>query len=531
KSASTPFDTKKPLLKDPDGEDVDVHTYRSMIDSLMYLTSSRPDIMFAIYACAHFQVTLKSSHLHAVKRIFSCCKLLCSSTMDSKSVAGLWGRSAAADKLGHLLRNHELNTRKLQKKRKLKVSGLKRLRKVGTAQRVKSSANTVMDDQEDASKQGEIVKLYIDEDVTLEEVAAEVAKDAEDDEVEPSKLKEVIEVVTTAKLMTEVVTAAATTITDAPSAAKRRKGVVIRDPKERATLSIIVHSEPKSKDKGKGILVEEPKPLKKQAQVKRKEKQDNAVLRYQALKRKPQTKAQARKNMMVYLKNMAGFKIDFFKGMSYDDIRPIFEKHFNSIVAFLEKGEEQLEEDASKALKKKSESLEQQAAKKQKLDEEVHVVDYQIHTKNNKPYYKIIRANGTHQLFLSFISLLMNFNREDLEMLWQINQKRFVSLKSKNFSNDFLLNTLKAMFEKPNVEASIWKNQRGRYGLAKVKSWKLLESCGVHIITFTTTHMILLVVRRYPLTRFTLDQMLNNVRLEVEEESEVSLELLRSVRR
>nr|GEV52648.1 hypothetical protein [Tanacetum cinerariifolium] len=48
KSASTPIDTKKPLLKDPDGEDVDVHTYRSMIGSLMYLTSSRPDIVFAV---------------------------------------------------------------------------------------------------------------------------------------------------------------------------------------------------------------------------------------------------------------------------------------------------------------------------------------------------------------------------------------------------------------------------------------------------------------------------------------------------
>nr|GEW70113.1 hypothetical protein [Tanacetum cinerariifolium] len=47
KSASTPIDTEKPLLKDPDGEDVDVHTYRPMIGSLMYLTSSRPDIMFA----------------------------------------------------------------------------------------------------------------------------------------------------------------------------------------------------------------------------------------------------------------------------------------------------------------------------------------------------------------------------------------------------------------------------------------------------------------------------------------------------
>nr|GEV95483.1 hypothetical protein [Tanacetum cinerariifolium] len=47
KSASTPIDTEKPLLKDSDGEDVDVHTYRSMIGSLMYLTSSRPGIMFA----------------------------------------------------------------------------------------------------------------------------------------------------------------------------------------------------------------------------------------------------------------------------------------------------------------------------------------------------------------------------------------------------------------------------------------------------------------------------------------------------
>nr|GEX10466.1 hypothetical protein [Tanacetum cinerariifolium] len=50
KLASTPIDTEKPLLKDPDGEDVDVHTYRSMISSLMYLTSSRPDIMFAVCA-------------------------------------------------------------------------------------------------------------------------------------------------------------------------------------------------------------------------------------------------------------------------------------------------------------------------------------------------------------------------------------------------------------------------------------------------------------------------------------------------
>nr|GEX27453.1 hypothetical protein [Tanacetum cinerariifolium] len=69
KSASTPIDADKPLLNDSDGEDVDVHTYRSMIGSLMYLTSSRPDIMFVVCACARFQVTLKVSHLNVVKRI------------------------------------------------------------------------------------------------------------------------------------------------------------------------------------------------------------------------------------------------------------------------------------------------------------------------------------------------------------------------------------------------------------------------------------------------------------------------------
>ncbi|GJY90962.1 putative ribonuclease H-like domain-containing protein [Tanacetum coccineum] len=70
KTASTPIETQKPLLKDENGEEVDVHMYRSMIGSLMYLTSSRPDIMFAVCACARYQVNPKVSHLHAVKRIF-----------------------------------------------------------------------------------------------------------------------------------------------------------------------------------------------------------------------------------------------------------------------------------------------------------------------------------------------------------------------------------------------------------------------------------------------------------------------------
>nr|GEX08607.1 putative ribonuclease H-like domain-containing protein [Tanacetum cinerariifolium] len=428
-----------------------------------------------------------------------------------------------------------------------------------------------------------IAELDANEDFTLKDIDAEVAIDAniqgrlaesqanvyhldlqhaekvlsmqDTNEVELAEVKEVIEVVTTAKLMTKIVTTAAATITAAQvpkaSALRKRRGVVIQDPKETAIASVIVHSKVKSKDKGQGILIEEPKPLKRQAQI----KQDEAFTR--------QLKAELNaninwmiKNMMVYLKNMAGFKMDFFKGMTYTEIGPIFKKHYNSIQAFLEKGENEIEEEGSK---RKDDSLEQRAAKKQRIDEEeeelkahlqivvnndddvfteaiplaskVPVVDYQIHHEKNKPYYKIIRVDGTHKLFLSFITLLKNFDREDLKMLWKLVQERFQSSDPNNFLDDLLLNTLKIMFEKPNVKANIWRDQKGRYGLAKVKSWKLFESCGVHIITFTTTQMFLLVEKKYPLTRFTLKQMLNNVILKVEKESEISLELLRLLRR
>ncbi|GJS90750.1 putative ribonuclease H-like domain-containing protein [Tanacetum coccineum] len=70
RTATTPIESNKPLVKDEDGEDVDVHVYRSIIGSLMYLTASRPNIMFVVCACARFQVTPKASHLNAVKRIF-----------------------------------------------------------------------------------------------------------------------------------------------------------------------------------------------------------------------------------------------------------------------------------------------------------------------------------------------------------------------------------------------------------------------------------------------------------------------------
>nr|GFC62674.1 hypothetical protein [Tanacetum cinerariifolium] len=168
-----------------------------------------------------------------------------------------------------------------------------------------------------------------------------------------------------------------------------------------------------------------------------------------------QTKAQARKNMMIYLRNMAGFKMDYFKRMKYDDIRPIFKKYFNSNAEKAAK-KQQLDEEFAE-LKRHLQIVPNNEddvyTEVTPLARKVPVVDYEMYTENNKPYYKIIRADGSPQLFLSFLSLLRNFDREDLELLWELVKERFTPSKPKNFSDDFLLATLTYMFEKPNVQA------------------------------------------------------------------------------
>nr|GEZ08057.1 hypothetical protein [Tanacetum cinerariifolium] len=241
--------------------------------------------------------------------------------------------------------------KKLERKNKLKVSGLRRLRKVGTAQRVESSVDTVMDDQKDASKQGEIIaNIDVHEDVTLKDVAV-VEKTAEIEENADVQ----------GRLKDATITAATTPITAAPSAARRRKRIVIRDPKETATTSIIIHSEPKSKDKGKGILVEEPKPLKKQAQI----EQDEAYAR-EALKRASESQAEKAA-----------------KKQKLDEEVEELKKH----IQIVPNDEDEVYTKATPLARK------------------VPIVDYEIYTENNKPYNKIIRADGYPQLILSFLSL------------------------------------------------------------------------------------------------------------------------------
>nr|GEU50422.1 hypothetical protein [Tanacetum cinerariifolium] len=685
KSASTLIDTEKPLLKDPDGEDVDVHTYRSMIGSLMYLTSSRPDIMFACKkqtvvatsstkaeyvaaaSCYAFRINcwimdasegftqiidfLNGSYLKyaltvnpniyvscikqfwnnvAIKQVNDITRL--QAIVDKKKVVvtkaairevlrlddaegvdclpneesftelariGLAMASAVIclstgrkfnfskyifdcldkrlrkkemqmkmlkmlplviilkemilllmEKFLLLLKNHPYHllpqlfhhhnhlkislqhlrynkhhhnhlrrvehleydkiaqaleitklrrrVKKLEKGNKVRVLKLRKLQKFGTSQRVDTSDDTMMDDEynqgrmiDDIDKDDSVVlmdekeedkkveKAKVDESAQVQgrqaESQVEIFKIDMDhalkvlsiQEDEPTKVQEVVDVVTTSKLITKVVTAASETVIAASAI------IFAAEPQVPAAIITAVPAKVAAAPK-------EPKPLKKKQHI----KMDEEYAR----------------------KLHAEINKDIDWDVAIDHVK-------------LKAKEDPTEE--NRALQSINETPAQKAAKRRKLNEEVEDI---------KRHLEIMPDEDDDVYTKATPLTRKNSDREDLEALWSLVKERFSTSKPKNFSDDFLLTILGAMFEKPDVQAQVWKNQRTIHGQAKVKSWKLIESCDVHIITFTTTQLILLIERRYPLSRFTLDQMLNNVRLQFKEESEVSLELLRFTR-
>nr|GEX95930.1 copia protein [Tanacetum cinerariifolium] len=541
KSASTPIDTEKPLLKDLDGEDVDVHTYRSMIGSLMYLTSSRLDIMFTLndvtmlqalvdkkkvmitkatirealqlddeegveclpneeifaelakigYEKPSTKLTFYKAFLSSQWKFLIHIILQCmsakrtswnefSSSMASAVICLSSGRKFNFSKyiFDSLVRNLDspakfyMYPRFLQLMIRKQVGALsthtikytspaltqkvfanmKRVGKwfsrvetplfegmlveqqvvkegdadenaenvnVGDADEgdmVETSDETKMDDVSNQERM--IAEMDQDADVVLEDVkeddkkVADAVKDVQDsaqdqgktaesqakiykidmdhankvlsmqeDETEPAEVQEVVDVVTTAKLITKVVTAASETITAASAIITTAPETQVPTATTAVTLTatpLRVNAAPSRRRKGDEAI----------DHVKRKAQEDPAIKRYQVLKRKPRTKAQARKNMM---------------------------------------SKEQMDEEDSRALKRLNETPAEKAAKKQNLDEEVEelkrhlqivpnedddiyteatplarkvpVIDYQIIELNNKPYYKIIRADDTHQLY------------------------------------------------------------------------------------------------------------------------------------
>nr|GEV70333.1 retrovirus-related Pol polyprotein from transposon TNT 1-94 [Tanacetum cinerariifolium] len=327
----------------------------------------------------------------------------------------------------------------------------------------------------------------------------------------------------------------------------KAKGIILQEPSESTTTTTKINSSKKSQDKGKAIMIEEPVNPKKKDQIRldeesalklkaelqaefeeeqrlaresaQKEQEANidlikewddiqakidvdyqlsqrlqaeeqqelthaekSTLFMQFLKKrrkffavkvaeekrnKPPIQAQQRKIMCTYLKNMEGKKLKDLKNNSkkqkIDDNKEIAElKELMKIIP----DEEEVEIDAIPL-----------AVKFPKI------VNWKIHREGKKSYYQIIRADGNSKMYMVFNRMLKEFNREDLEDLYNLVKAKNGSTRPAEDLDLLLWGNLKTMFE-PYVEDQVWKKQHGY----KVLEWKLYDSCGVHSLRIQYMH-------------------------------------------
>nr|GEU36868.1 hypothetical protein [Tanacetum cinerariifolium] len=347
--------------------------------------------------------------------------------------------------------------------------------------KVDSSAykETVMD-KEKSSKQGrKIVDIDADAEIIVDEVstAGDEHKAADEEPVSAAPTN-----ITTAQ--PSEATKTTIDITSTPKA----KGIVFHDVEESTTRT--ASSKAYVKDKGKAKLVEEPKVQSKHL---------DTVRKYNALKRKPMSVAQARNNMMIYLKNMAGFKMEFFKEMSYEEIRPLFGKEYNKVQTLYNEGSE-MDAERIKAPRKRTrkDNVEKDQTDKKKKGDKLK--------KENAEKQKLEKQQEAKEL------------KRNLEIVPNDEVDVFVNVAPLSSKPPTIVDY--KIYKKGKKEHFQIIRANGPKGIAKVKNCKLFDLCGVHCVTLDTIQLYLLAEKMYLLTNYTLQQMFNKVILQVDYEEE-----------
>ncbi|GJS19759.1 putative ribonuclease H-like domain-containing protein [Tanacetum coccineum] len=197
-----------------------------------------------------------------------------------------------------------------------------------------------------------------------------------------------------------------------------------------------------------------------------KRKKLQAAQRYEVIRNKPQTMSQQRKTMCTYMKNMAGYKMEHFKGKSFYEVKEMFDNVYKQVTSFVPMG-----------------SVMEKEEKEQ------------------------------------------NFDRVDLDKLWSLVKERFSSTDPTDDKERTLWVELKRLFE-PDTDDILWKLQRYMHDPL---TWRLYDPCGVHHVSTYKEHDIFILVEKdYPLIRGLLTLMLCN-KLQVDQYSEMADELLRKI--
>nr|GEV91925.1 hypothetical protein [Tanacetum cinerariifolium] len=316
----------------------------------------------------------------------------------------------------------------------------------------------------------------------------------------------------------------------------KAKRIVMQEPSEIPTATTIPISS-KVQDKEKGIMVKEPLKMKKKDQISFDEQEARRLQpEFDEQDRLAEEKAQQIEDENLAWDNvqaMIDADYELAARLQEEEQRELtveeksrlfaFDKTMSWINLFIPIDSEVVKDKAmltqESSSKRAGDELDQERSKKQKVEDDKE-------SEELKRCLEIILDDGDG-MYLTFSKMLKNFDREDLEVLWRLVKDRFVKTKSVDDMDSFLLHTLKTMFEH-HVEDTVWKSQQG---LTKVKSWKLFYSSGVHCVTMQNILYYLLVEKMYLLTNHTLHKMFNSVKLQVDEECEMTYELLRLVKK
>ncbi|GJW67844.1 putative ribonuclease H-like domain-containing protein [Tanacetum coccineum] len=320
-TVNTPMETNKALIKDEEAEDVDVYLYRSMIGSLMYLTASRLDIMFAVCACARdspFNLEAFSDSDYA------------RASLDKKSTTGAQ-YVAAANCCGHVLwiQNQMLDygfnfmNTKIYIDNESTICIMKNLVFHSKTKYIKIRHHFIRDSYE--KKLIQVIKIHTDQNV-----ADLLTKAFDASRVKTAKAKHIEYLVGDEAVHKELgdrMERAATTASSLEAEQDSGSGPRV----------VAVEEDLKQTKKGYSTAVTKLiLKLFKDEQAKAMAEQEQERINFEvALElQRLYSVAEVRKNIVMYLKNQGGYKMSYFKGMKYEDIRPIFEKVWDQIQSF-----------------------------------------------------------------------------------------------------------------------------------------------------------------------------------------------------
>nr|GEV61076.1 hypothetical protein [Tanacetum cinerariifolium] len=392
----------------------------------------------------------------------------------------------------------EKRVKKLEQQRRSKSSGLKRLRKVGTSQRIESSAETVMGAQEDACRhEGRIEAIDANEEITLvdmetqADLGVELQGRKDDDNAAIKKAS-----------------AAEPTMFDDEEVTMTMAQTLIKMKAKKARLL--------DEKMAKRLHDEEVE------HVAAREKQEKDDLEKAKVLQKYSSQKEHDSIYEEY-----GWVQDGTLYMTYD------KESFKKLKAVEVSSSHSTQDAPTIDPKKMSEEdvknmleiVPVSEFKVEALQVKYPFIDWEIHSEGSRSYWEIIRVGGITQAYQSFEDMLKDFDREDLDALWRLVKEKFSTAVPTVENEKALWVELKRLFE-PNAADVFWKLQKYMHDQL---TWKLYTNCGVHQVSSTRRHDIFMLTEKdYPLSDVVMIFMLS-AKLQVDEDCEMARDLVMKI--